>query len=707
MKLYRFLSVLIALALILGAITPAFAQASSGTMSDAPKTIVEIAAGSKQFSTLAAAVKAAGLADTLSGTGPFTVFAPTDAAFAKLPKGTLDALLKDPEKLKAILLYHVVSKNLAAKDVLGTSGADTAAGLPVVFTVRNGQPYINNARITATDIPASNGTIHGIDSVILPPGSDIIDTAAANKDFSTLVAAVKAAGLVDTLKGKGPFTIFAPTDAAFAKLPKGTLDALLKDPEKLKAILLYHAVAGTVFSGDVAKTASAATVNGADVVFSVQNGQAYVDNARIATPNILTTNGVIHVIDRVILPPDKNIVEAAAANPNFSTLVAAVKAAGLVDTLSGKDAFTILAPTNAAFNKLPKGTVEALLKDPEKLKAILLYHAIKGKAYSGDVAKLSSAETLNGQPVAITQKNGKILINNAGVTAADIQATNGVIHVIDTVLLPPDKDIVDTAAANPQFSTLVAAVKAAGLVDTLKGKGPFTVFAPTNAAFAKLPKGTVDALLKDPEKLKAILLYHAVPSAVFSADVASTASARTANGADVVFSAKNGQAYVNNARVTTTNIIATNGVIHVIDTVILPLSQDIVDTAAANPQFKTLTAALKAAGLVDTLKGKGPYTIFAPTDAAFAKLPKGTVDALLKDPEKLKSILLYHAVEGAVYSGDAAKLSTANTINGAPLTISLKNGQITINTARVVTKDILTTNGVIHVIDTVLLPPAK
>ncbi len=140
MKLYRFLSVLIALALILGAITPAFAQASSGAMPDAPKSIVEIASASKQFSTLVAAVKAAGLADTLSGTGPFTVFAPTDAAFAKLPKGTVDALLKDPEKLKAILLYHVVTKNLSAKDVLGSSGTDTAAGLPVVFTVKNGQP---------------------------------------------------------------------------------------------------------------------------------------------------------------------------------------------------------------------------------------------------------------------------------------------------------------------------------------------------------------------------------------------------------------------------------------------------------------------------------------------------------------------------------------------------------------------------------------
>lgn len=707
MKLYRFLSILIALAMILGAVSPAFAQSSATSQTDSPQTIVEIAAGNKQFSTLVAAVTAAGLVDTLSGTGPFTVFAPTDAAFAKLPKGTVDALLKDPEKLKTILLYHVVAKNLMAKDVLGLSSADTAANLPVVFTLKNNQPYVNNARITATDIVASNGTIHVIDTVILPPSSDIVDTAAANKSFSTLVAAVQAAGLVDTLKGKGPFTIFAPTDAAFAKLPKGTVDALLKDPEKLKSILLYHAVPSAVYSGDLSKTASAATVNGADVVFTIKNGQAYINNARITSSNILTTNGVIHVIDTVILPPDKNLVEVAAGNPNFSTLVAAVQAAGLVETLSGSDAFTILAPTNAAFAKLPKGTVEALLNDPEKLKSILLYHAIKGKAYSGAVAKLSNAETVNGQRVAIINKSGKISVNNANVTAADIQATNGVIHVIDTVILPPSQDIVDAAAANPQFSTLVAAVKAAGLVDTLKGEGPFTVFAPTDAAFAKLPKGTVEALLNDPEKLKAILLYHAVSGAVYAGDVPNTVSAKTANGADIVFSIKSNQAYVNNARIAGVNVLATNGVIHVIDTVILPPSQDIVDTAAANPQFKTLVAAVQAAGLVDTLKGEGPFTILAPTDAAFAKLPKGTVEALLKDPEQLKSILLYHAVQGAVYSGDAAKLSTANTINGAAVNISVKNGQLYINDARVITKDILTTNGVIHVIDKVILPPAK
>ena len=134
-------------------------------------------------------------------------------------------------------------------------------------------------------------------------------------------------------------------------------------------------------------------------------------------------------------------------------------------------------------------------------------------------------------------------------------------------------------------------------------------------------------------------------------------------------------------------------------------AKTIVDIAAGNPQFSTLVAAVKAAGLVDTLNGTGPFTVFAPTDAAFAKLGKATIETLLKNPDQLKSILLYHVVSGATYSGDVVKLTTAATVNGAPVVISVKNGQVYINNARVVTTDILTSNGVIHVIDTVILPP--
>ncbi len=284
--------------------------------------IVDTAVSAGSFNTLVAAVEAAGLVETLKGEGPFTVFAPTDDAFAALPKETLDALLADPAgDLTQILLYHVVPGKVMAADVTDGLEAATVQGGTVKFTVADGKVMINDANIVTTDIETSNGVIHVIDAVILPPSgeeaaaaaeapaaeaemADIVDTAVAAGSFNTLVAAVQAAGLVDTLKGEGPFTVFAPTDDAFAALPKETLDALLADPSgDLTQILLYHVLSGKVMAADVTDGLEATTVQGSTVQFTVANGAVTINDATIVTTDIETSNGVIHVIDAVILPP--------------------------------------------------------------------------------------------------------------------------------------------------------------------------------------------------------------------------------------------------------------------------------------------------------------------------------------------------------------------------------------------------------------------
>ena len=282
------------------------------------------------------------------------------------------------------------------------------------------------------------------------------------------------------------------------------------------------------------------------------------------------------------------------------------------------------------------------------------------------------------------------------------------------------KDVVDTAVAAGTFQTLAAALTAADLVTTLKGTGPFTVFAPTDAAFAKLPAGTVDTLLKPENKamLQAILTYHVVAGKVLAADVVKLTKATTVQGQDVTIAVTGTTVKVNDANVTATDILASNGVIHVIDTVLLPPTnsgtggaggsalKDIVDTAVAADTFKTLAAALTAADLVTTLKGTGPFTVFAPTDAAFAKLPAGTVDTLLKPENKamLQAILKYHVVAGKVLAADVVKLTKATTVQGQDVTIAVTGTVVKVNDATVTATDVLATNGVIHVIDTVLLP---
>ena len=281
---------------------------------------------------------------------------------------------------------------------------------------------------------------------------------------------------------------------------------------------------------------------------------------------------------------------------------------------------------------------------------------------------------------------------------------------------PVLKDIVDTAVADGRFTTLVAAVTAAELVDTLKGEGPFTVFAPTDDAFAKLPAGTVEELVKpeNKQKLTDILLYHVVSGKVMAADVAGLTSATTVLGKDVAIKVDMGNVYVNDAKVIITDIETSNGVIHVIDTVLIPAADEaamekntIVDIAVADGRFTTLVAALQAAGLVETLSGEGPFTVFAPTDDAFAKLPAGTVESLLKPEnlEQLKNILLYHVVSGKVLAADVVGLTSAPTVLGQDVTITVKDGNVYLNdTVQVIITDIEASNGVIHVIDAVLLP---
>ena len=422
------------------------------------------------------------------------------------------------------------------------------------------------------------------------PQPSIAEIAAGDPNFSTLVAALDAAGLVETLAGEGNFTVFAPTNDAFAALPEGTVDTLLADPSgDLTQILLYHVVDGVARAADVVNLTEAATLNGETVAIAVVDGGVQLNEAvNVVTTDIEASNGVIHVIDGVLLPSTiagaeelPSIAEIAAGDPNFSTLVAALDAAGLVETLAGEGNFTVFAPTNDAFAALPEGTVDALLADPSgDLTQILLYHVVDGVARAADVVNLTEAATLNGEAVAIAVVDGGVQLNEAvNVVTTDIEASNGVIHVIDGVLLPSAMagaeelpSIAEIAAGDPNFSTLVAALSAAGLVETLAGEGDFTVFAPTNDAFAALPEGTVDALLADPSgDLTQILLYHVLGNRAEAADVVGLSSAGTLQGGDITIEVVDSGVILNDSvRVTQTDIQAANGVIHVIDAVLLP-----------------------------------------------------------------------------------------------------------------------------------------
>jgi transforming growth factor-beta-induced protein len=281
-------------------------------------------------------------------------------------------------------------------------------------------------------------------SVAASEGKTIIDTAVAAGNFGTLAAALDAAGLIETLQGKGPFTVFAPTDDAFAQLPEGTVQTLLKPENKalLTSILTFHVVSGSISSSEVIKLDNAITVNGqrVDIKFDKQTKAVHINGAKVIMADIQCSNGTIHVLDKVIMPSSKNLVETAIDAGSFNTLATAVRAAGLAEALTADAPLTVFAPTDEAFAKLPEGTVEMLLK-PEnkaKLQAVLKYHVVAGRVFSDQALKAGEATTLQGGMLKIELDGETARVNGAQLVATDVQASNGVIHVIDRVLLPSE-----------------------------------------------------------------------------------------------------------------------------------------------------------------------------------------------------------------------------------------------------------------------------
>ncbi len=424
-----------------------------------PANVVVVAQSDPKFSILVEAVTAADLGSTLTGPGPYTVFAPTNDAFAALLTElgiSKAALLADKPLLTSVLTYHVlqgkvlksaVPTGTAIKTVQGATFQVDAAGAALVITDGRGR----KSNITATDLDAANGVVHVVDKVILPPlpPTTVVGVAQRNADFSILVEAVVAAGLDTTLSSAGPFTVFAPTNAAFAALltELGVTKAqLLADKPLLNTVLTYHVLPATVLRAGVPAGKAITTVQGSIFkVDAVGSGLVITDGrnrkSNITTTDLTATNGVVHVIDKVILPANQNIVQTAVSLPQFSILVEAVTAASLGTTLSGTGPFTVFAPTNDAFAAAltELGLTKAqLLANTQLLSKILTYHVVPGRVLKADVPVGTAITTVQGETftvdntLAITDQRAR----KSNITGTDVLTSNGVIHVIDKVILP-------------------------------------------------------------------------------------------------------------------------------------------------------------------------------------------------------------------------------------------------------------------------------
>ena len=510
----------------------------------------------------------------------------------------------------------------------------------------------------------------------------VVDIVVNSEDHTLLELAVIEADLAGTLSGPGPFTLFAPTDAAITALATslGTDATGILALPNLADILTYHAVADSVVSGDLMEGATATTIFGADVTFSLMGG-AMVNDANIGPADIIADNGVVHVIDAVLLTfgcTDENacnydafalvddgscgdavgamcddgdentvndmvtagcgcagipatVVDIVVNSPDHTVLETAVVTAGLVETLSGEGPFTVFAPTDAAFTALLEAlgvTADDLLSLAE-LTQILTYHVAGVNALSTDLTDGQMVTTVNGQDVTISIMDGTVMINGtATVTVADLEAGNGVVHVIDAVLVPAViTGCTDAMACN------------------------FSPVANDDDMSCELPGDMCD----DENWL--------TENDTLNADCECV-------GEDIQFAT-------------------------------------VVDIVVASPIHELLEAAVLAADLAGALSEGDSLTVFAPTDDAIGALVTAleiTAEDLLALPN-LAEILQYHVVGAVALSTDLSDGQEIPTLQGANVNITINTDTVMVNDAMVIVADLMADNGVVHVIDAVLLPP--
>ena len=571
-----------------------------------------------------------------------------------------------------------------------------------------------------------------------PPQNTITDLAADTPELSTLTAALTEAGLDDDLSGDGPFTVFAPQNSAFDGLDVGDITG---DDSILNRLLTQHVIANAeVFAGDITDGQTATSLEGGTLTFSTDAGVS-VNGANVVTPDVDASNGVVHIIDQVLLGR-LDALQRAVVTSDLELLQAAVEAASasIATALQGDgngDGITVFAPSNAAFIDLLDANDDGTVDDSElnavDLDRVLQYHVLTGVTRAEDIpTQTTTVQTLLGEPVDIVRNadTGAVTLtlsdgSTVSVAAANIDVRNGVVHTLDGVLVPPPSEsqqstITDLAADTPELSTLTAALTEAGLDDDLSGDGPFTVFAPQNSAFDGLDVGDITG---DDSILNRLLTQHVIADAeVFAGDITDGQTATSLEGGTLTFSTDAGVS-VNGANVVTPDVDASNGVVHIIDQVLLG-RLDALQRAVVTSDLELLQAAVEAASasIATALQGDGNgdgITVFAPSNAAFIGLLDANDDGTVDDSElnavDLDRVLQYHVLTGVTRAEDIpTQTTTVQTLLGEPVDIvrNADTGAVTLtlsdgSTVSVAAANIDVRNGVVHTLDGVLVPPSN
>ena len=571
---------------------------------------------------------------------------------------------------------------------------------------------------------------------------NIVDTFGG---YDSLAKAVRIAGLEEALDGPDSLTLYAPTDAAFVALPAAAREALLADSAALREVLLYHLRDSTAVIPETPVGLSfAATVNGASLqLIRVEAGAEgpagdsllVADSVGVEIPDVYARNGIFNAIGQILLPPD--LFDAVAASPEHGTFEDVLLAAEFADTLrvTPPEGYTVFAPVDSAWADVAPDTLAALLAEPlGRLRDVLRGHLVVGALRAADLVDGQALVSYAGDSLAVTvDSSGAVTVGGARVTVADVATTTGVLHFVDGVLFPPAApadsmsgadtatSVVDVIAGRDDLTTLATAIETAALVGALDDStATFTVFAPADSAFAALPAGALDDLLDDPNELAGLLRYHVVAGALAAADLTDGMRLATLQGDSLTVTVTSAGVFVDSAAVTVPDLAADNGVVHVIDGVLMPAmpadtsdggeevdTTTVFDVIAASDVHATLETALIAAGLDGALDDStAMLTVFAPTDAALAALDQDSLAAVLDDPSgRLADLLRAHVVAGVLTADSLTDGRQLVALSGDTLVVAVgAGGAVSVDGVVVAMADLTAGNGVVHVVGEVLVP---
>ncbi|XP_075887799.1 periostin isoform X2 [Nelusetta ayraudi] len=510
-----------------------------------------------------------GIREKIEGKGSFTLFAPSNEAWENLDRYSRDGLLSNVNvEMYNVLHLHMVNRRLLTKDLKNHMTAKSMYNDRELYIGHypNGIVTVNCARIIHANQVATNGVVHVVDRVITVAGNTIKEVLDNTDDLSSLNAAVVTSGMADKLQQPGHFTLFAPTNAAFSKLSPGYLERIMADKDVLAALVKYHLLNSVQCSEAIMIGSEYETEEGSSIQIGCDGDSLTVNGIKmVLKKDIVTTNGVIHLIDQILIPDSakEGMELLGASQSTFSDMVSEL---GLAAAMRPKMEYTLLAPVNTAFDS------ELKMAEKTQLRSILENHILRLKITLSELYNGQQLETLAGKLLRVFIYRTAVCIENACMLRGSKQGSRSALHLMKSIIKPADKTMYQYLVANGRFKIFLSLMETAGLTDLLKQEGSYTIFAPTDEAFESLSKEDFELLKRDLNTLRLILLYHFSNGIFINGGLEGgvTNLLKTLQGNNLQVLSVNNSIHVNSVDVPDSDLMATNGVIHVVKNVLYP-----------------------------------------------------------------------------------------------------------------------------------------